>query len=227
MQELDLLVPRLPLAVPVEPPVADNLRQVPPRLALPAQVRLRVVVVPATGRSANVAPRVAAAVEEEPVEVEAVASDHLAGVDVPTRVVVPEMWFDGWLRELEDLAYNVAFLFAALRTARRFQPDVIYQRHTAFNVSGAWLSRMLGLPLVLEFNSSEVWKGRHWGGLRLARAATFVERINLHAAQRIMVVSRVLRHQLLASGVPASKIMVNPNGVDSTIFRPDVDGQNV
>ena len=35
----------------------------------------------------------------------------------------------------------------------------LYQRHTALNVSGALLSRVLRVPLVLEFNSSEVWEG--------------------------------------------------------------------
>jgi hypothetical protein len=89
-------------------------------------------------------------------EVYAVASDQLAGVCAPTRVVRPEIWFDGWLRELEDLAYNVAFTLEALRVVRAFKPDLVYQRHTAFNVSGAVLSRALGLPLVLEFNSSEM-----------------------------------------------------------------------
>ena len=83
---------------------------------------------------------------------------------------------------------------------------------------------MLRLPLVLEFNSSEVWKGRYWGGLRLARAAAIVERINLRAADRVVVVSRVLRDALLPTGVPAAKILVNPNGVDPAQFRPDVDG---
>jgi len=33
------------------------------------------------------------------------------------------------------------------------------------------LSRLLRLPLVLEFNSSELWKGQYWGGLSLSRAA--------------------------------------------------------
>jgi glycosyltransferase involved in cell wall biosynthesis len=160
-------------------------------------------------------------------EVQAVASDQLAGVAAATCVVRPEVWFDGWLRELEDLAYNAAFTLAGLRAARAFRPDLIYQRHTAFNVSGAILSRALRLPLVLEFNSSEVWKGRYWGGLRLECAAQRVERINLRAADRIVVVSRTLRDELLARGVPVSRIVLNPNGVDPAVFRPDVDGRRV
>ncbi len=160
-------------------------------------------------------------------EVHVVASDHLVGVGAATRVVRPEVWFDGWLRELEDLAYNVGFTLGALRAARAFKAECVYQRHTAFNVSGAILSRVLGLPLVLEFNSSEVWKGRYWGGLRLERAARLVEAINLRAADRIIVVSRVLRDELVTSGLPSDKVLVNPNAVDSRVFRADIGGERV
>jgi len=160
-------------------------------------------------------------------DVHVVASDNLAGVAVAADIVPPEVWFDGWARELEDLAYNVAFTLQALRAARRFKPDLIYQRHAAFNVSGAIASRALGVPLVLEFNSSEVWKGRYWGGLRLERAAMLVERINLRAADRIVVVSRALRDGLVVSGVPASRVVLNPNGVDTRLFRPDVDARPI
>ena len=165
--------------------------------------------------------------EEAGVEVWAVSSDRLPGVAAPTRVTPPEVWFDGWLRELEDLAFNVPFLIAALQAAWRTRPQAVYQRHTAFNCSGALLSRLLRLPLVLEFNSSELWKGRYWGGLRLARAAALVERINLRAADRIVVVSEVLRGQLVAAGVPSARILVNPNAVDPRRFRPDVDATRV
>ncbi|HEX8968952.1 MAG TPA: glycosyltransferase family 4 protein [Chloroflexota bacterium] len=170
---------------------------------------------------------VIAGLERAGVEVQVVSSDRLAGVNAPTRVARPEMWFDGWRRELEDLAYNVAFLSAAVRVARHFRPEAIYQRHTAFNCAGAVLSRLLGVPLVLEFNSSELWKGRFWGGLRLAGAAARVERINLQAADRVIVVSRVLRDELVASGVPGQKIVVNPNGVDTSVYRPDLGGDRV
>jgi glycosyltransferase involved in cell wall biosynthesis len=165
--------------------------------------------------------------EDAGVQVQVVSSDRLPGVMAPTGIVRPETWFDGWLREAEDLAYNVAFFGAALRAARRLRPRAIYQRHTAFNISGALLSRLLRLPLVLEFNSSELWKGRYWGGLRLTRPAALVERINLRAADRVIVVSEVLKMQVLAAGVAAEKVVVNPNGVDPAHFRPDVDAAAV
>jgi len=165
--------------------------------------------------------------EHAGVDVHAVSSDRLPGVTAPTTIEPPETWFDGPQRDVEDLAYNVAFFVGALKTARRVHPQAIYQRHTAFNCGGAVLSRLLRLPLVLEFNSSELWKGHYWGGLHLTRAAALVERINLRAADRVVVVSQVLRDRLIAAGVKPDKIVVNPNGVDPQQFRPDLDGADV
>jgi glycosyltransferase involved in cell wall biosynthesis len=152
--------------------------------------------------------------------VQVVSSDSLAGVTAPVRVAPPAVWFDGLLRDLEELAYNVPFALAALRTARRPRPHAIYQRHTAYNVAGGVLSHVLRVPLILEFNSSEVWKGRYWGGLHLARVAELVERINLRAADLVVVVSDALREQLLTRGVARERILVNPNGVDPARFAP-------
>jgi glycosyltransferase involved in cell wall biosynthesis len=165
--------------------------------------------------------------ERSGVDVRVVSSDRLRGVSAPTIVITPELWFDGGLRELEDLAYNIVFLAGALRSALRTRPQVIYQRHTAFNVVGAVLSRLLRVPLVLEFNSSELWKGRYWGGLRCTRAAALVERINMRAADRVIVVSRVLQADLIDAGVPANKIVVNPNAVDPERFTPIMSGSQL
>jgi glycosyltransferase involved in cell wall biosynthesis len=157
------------------------------------------------------------------VDVRVVSSDRLPGVKAPTLVARPMVWFDGLWREAEDLAYNASFLGAVWRATRSARPDALYQRHTTFNCVGAIASRLLRSPLLLEFNSSEVWKGRHWGGLRLMRVAALVERINLRAADRVVVVSEPLRRDLLAAGVPDDRILVNPNGVDPEQFQPAAD----
>jgi glycosyltransferase involved in cell wall biosynthesis len=170
---------------------------------------------------------VIAGLRQAGVEVRVVSSDELPGVSGPVELVRPEVWFDGAARELEELVFNVPFLSAAWRVARQFRPDAIYQRHTAFGLAGAVLARLVRAPLVLEFNSSEVWKGRYWGGLHHVRRAERIERLNLLAADRVVVVSSALRDQLLGMQVPLGKILVNPNGVDPTRFRPELAGTEV
>lgn len=174
------------------------------------------------GGSVAHAAGVIAGLQQAGVAVHVVASDRLHGVSAPTTVLRPECWFDGGVRDIEELAYNVPFAMAAIRAAHRWQPDAIYQRYAAFNCTGAVLARLLRVPLVLEFNSSEVWKGRHWGGTGHLRLAGAAERLNLRAADRVVVVSRVLRDDLVESGVAPQKILVNPNGVDPIRFHPDV-----
>jgi glycosyltransferase involved in cell wall biosynthesis len=94
--------------------------------------------------------------------------------------------------------------------------DFVYQRHALGGYVGLVLARRWGVPLVLEYNGSEVWSSRHWSAHRqaLMKLAAQLERRVLADASVVVVVSEVLRQELLASGIGADRIVVNPNGVD-------------
>jgi glycosyltransferase involved in cell wall biosynthesis len=94
--------------------------------------------------------------------------------------------------------------------------DLVYQRYALGSYAGLELASRLGVPLVLEFNGSEIWTERNWGSGRvpLARTLGALERRNLLDASLIVVVSRPLKDQLVADGIESSRILVNPNGVD-------------
>jgi glycosyltransferase involved in cell wall biosynthesis len=94
--------------------------------------------------------------------------------------------------------------------------DLVYQRYALGSYAGLELARRLNVPLVLEFNGSEIWAGRHWGGDRLALIKTLaaLERRNLFDASLIVVVSDPLKDQLVEEGIAPDRILVNPNGVD-------------
>jgi len=116
---------------------------------------------------------------------------------------------------------------AVLPLITRESPDFIYQRYARFSWSGVVATLRTSRPLFLEYNGSEVWVGRHWDGVgRLNLLARF-ELLNLAAAARIFVVSEVERRNLENSGIAANKIIVNPNGVDTDVFRPGVGGGDV
>ena len=103
-----------------------------------------------------------------------------------------------------------------VRAAERSRADFVYQRYSLGSLAGLELAERLGVPLVQEFNGSEIWVERHWGsgGLRLERGFAALERRNLLDASLIVVVSDVLKHQLVVDGVPEERVLVNPNGVD-------------
>ncbi len=154
-------------------------------------------------------------------------SDRIPTVrpDVETHEIPPGDAFRDFL-ELPLIAYTATFAREAEARLGGRRPAFVYQRYGLDNYAGVLLARRYGVPFVLEFNGSEVWVNRHWGGRpdRYERLATAIERLNLLAADLVVVVSRVLADDLAAQGIPRERILVNPNGVDPVRYAPDVDG---
>jgi glycosyltransferase involved in cell wall biosynthesis len=126
------------------------------------------------------------------------------------------------LPELPYLAYNETLLSRAIEILREVEADLVYYRHALGGYAAAAAARRVGLPLVVEFNGSEVWIARNWGhGLSHAPLFEEVERRGLQAADLIVAVSEPLRDQLRAAGVPDDRILINPNGVDAERFDPE------
>jgi glycosyltransferase involved in cell wall biosynthesis len=131
-------------------------------------------------------------------------------------------------RELPEFAYTDTMFAGARDIIAHERVAFIYQRYSRGNYTGAKLRHRHGIPLVLEFNGSETWVARHWGGGMVhERALDDIEGLNLRTADLVVVVSSVLRDGLLARGIPDDKMLVNPNGVDPRRFRPGVGGDVV
>jgi len=153
---------------------------------------------------------------------------HLLGtheypiVDTSVRqVVVPARFLIAFPFELNQLRYQSVFVHAAARQARHSKPDFIYQRYGLSDLSGLLMRRRLRVPLVLEFNGSEVWAQRHWGQpLRFERLAQAIERVNLRHADLVVVVSKALVDQSVSLGASPERVLFYPNGIDPIAFDP-------
>lgn len=157
-----------------------------------------------------------------------VSNDEIAGLDERAsqlKIVWPRPI--GSTRAAFDLYNNLLFTHGALGEIESARPHFIYQRYSRFTQAGVEASLRTGLPLFLEYNGSEVWVGKHWDRVGMLALLERFERANLKAAARIFVVSEVEQSNLLRAGVAAEKIIVNPNGVDAEIFRPQIGGQRV
>ncbi|HVV99216.1 MAG TPA: glycosyltransferase, partial [Planctomycetaceae bacterium] len=100
--------------------------------------------------------------------------------------------------------------------------DAIYQRLSNSNYAGVVLSRALGLPLIVEYNGSEVWVANNWGGgLRYPHDASAVEDLCLQHAHLVVTVSDVLRDELIGRGVEPQRIVSYPNCIDPAVFDPN------
>ena len=84
------------------------------------------------------------------------------------------------------------------------------------------------MPLVLEFNGSEVWAQRHWGQrLRFERLASAIERTNLAHADLVVVVSQALVEQAVELGASRERMLFYPNCIDPAVFDPARFGQRI
>jgi glycosyltransferase involved in cell wall biosynthesis len=101
------------------------------------------------------------------------------------------------------------------------QPSFLYQRHAVASYAGVVVSRARRVPLVLEYNGSEVWASRHWSRpLTYEQLALAAENASLQHAHLIVTVSEVLADQLVDRGVEPERIVWHPNGVDPDPFDP-------
>ena len=160
-------------------------------------------------------------------------------VDVKCNINVIRPFVRKYLpQNIKEILLNIQFINKL--NMGKIRPDVIYQRHTAASFVGAYLAQKYGAPFILEFNSSEVWKMRNWktseklckrvlktfyNYVFQSRLVAAVEKYNLKNASVIVVVSDALKDGLVAQGIPESRILVNPNGVDVEKFRPGIGGE--
>lgn len=135
--------------------------------------------------------------------------------------VVPPHFLISFPFEVNPHRYQAVLLQAARQEAAASRPDFIYQRYALNDLSGALLREALRVPLVLEFNGSEVWAQRHWGErLRFEALAGAIERASLRHADLVVVVSQPLVEQAVALGAARDRVLFYPNGIDPLIFDP-------
>jgi glycosyltransferase involved in cell wall biosynthesis len=129
--------------------------------------------------------------------------------------------------EIPSIAYNRILERALPAIIRTEQPDFIYQRHSEFIHATTNIAHRAGLPLILEANNSEWWWKRNWAHLFFDRILRRSEERQFRAADAIMVVSEVLKQDLVRLfDLDPDKIHVNPNGVDISRFSDSIDSSS-
>jgi glycosyltransferase involved in cell wall biosynthesis len=119
---------------------------------------------------------------------------------------------------------DLLLLMTAARAARRFGPHVIHGHLH----EGAALGRVLARrrrPLVADLQGSLTGELADHGDLPrsgpVTRAARRLERAIVHGPARILASSAAFARELAESwGVPATRIVALPDGVDPDTFRP-------
>ena len=158
-----------------------------------------------------------------------VTTDEVATVDISVEqhLVAPSERF--WnFAELPALVLNRTLEDEIPKVLAGRMPSFLYQRYSLNNFTGLKIARKMQVPFVLEYNGSEVWVSRYWGRpLKYEALSRRIESLNLRAADLLVVVSQPIKDQVVALGVEADRVLVNPNGVDTERYRPDVNGLEV
>lgn len=125
--------------------------------------------------------------------------------------------------ELLEIAYNIKAFLRLRAAVQAFRPDVIYERFSLFLFAGVWVHQLYRLPLLLEVNSPLYEERRANDGLRLRRPARWAQRSLWRQADHLLPVTGVLARTIAEYGVPAARISVVPNGVDTERFSAILD----
>jgi len=122
----------------------------------------------------------------------------------------------------DDIALATPFYLNVLRPIfQKYRPAYIYERLCVGNYAAAILSAEFQVPYILEYNGSEISMRRSFEGTGYVYEAEYLEAeaLAFEQATLISVVSAEIRRGLIARGVDAAKILVNPNGVDLDAYR--------
>jgi glycosyltransferase involved in cell wall biosynthesis len=122
--------------------------------------------------------------------------------------------------EAVQLAYNFIGVPMLAREVLRAKTSLIYERYSLFNFTGAIVSKLCGIPLLLEVNAPFALEQRRDGNIRLSGLPVWAERAICNMAKRVVAVSTPLARILEASGVRPEKIEVMTNGVRLEHFIP-------
>lgn len=122
-------------------------------------------------------------------------------------------------------AANEGLLSEARRLSASAAPALVYQRGGLGDLAGLRLARELRRPFVLEYNGPEVWVADNWGdGVPYGDEFQRIETELLRRADLVLAVSAPLVEDAVSRGADPARVLLSPNAVDPTRFRPDVDG---
>ena len=148
------------------------------------------------------------------VDDEAVGKESREGAGFRFVAILP-----AFLYEFLELGYNLVGIWRLWMAVRVSKPRFIYERYSIFNVTGAIVSMMTGVPLILEVNAPLAREKKEFGTLFLQRFAQQLETWVINRSFRTIAVTSVLRSMLIEKGAIPNKVVVVPNGVNLEDFH--------
>lgn len=141
---------------------------------------------------------------------------------------IPYSKFFWNLPEIMTLPYISKSVNSLIKVIEKENPSFLFQHHHDFTIGGTLIKQKTGLPFLLHCDFIQQWTKKHWGKLYFEKLLKWAEEIQWNSADAILTISNVAKKIMIEQyGVNPAKIIVNPNGVDSEIFRPDNDARKL
>lgn len=144
--------------------------------------------------------------------------DLLDALDVRQKIIAhdnPSASSSELIRYGNQLEAPVAAALNGLR------PAYVYERSVLGSVAAAKWCLETDTPYIVEYNGSELAMARSFGTpYELEDELEAAEDFSLRVASLINVISHPVADDLIERGIPAEKILVNPNAVDPATYRP-------
>jgi len=121
--------------------------------------------------------------------------------------------------ELLEFGYSLPAFLRLWWAVRTHRPDGIYERYNLFFPSGIWLRKLSRIPFLLEVNAPLLEERSRFDGVQLKSLARWSQEYAWRGADYALPVTGVLAGYVRRAGVPESRIVVVPNGVDLAKFQ--------
>lgn len=159
------------------------------------------------------------------------STDYLVNVnnDKDFKVLSPHYKTGRNIPNVPEILYTKILFNYVQSIWAAISPSIIYQRYSLGNYTSVLAKIKYRIPYICEFNGSMTWMARHWENRKIFHESLIdsIELLNLKIADLIVVVSKPMKKQLIQSGIKEQKILVNPNGVDTEKYHPNIDARKI
>jgi glycosyltransferase involved in cell wall biosynthesis len=152
-------------------------------------------------------------------------------LEAGVRVYWTPVPYDNVMTYNERIKAFFTFAWRAARKAAELQGDVVFATSTPLTIAlpAVYAARRAKCPMVFEVR--DLWPAVPIaiGAIRnplLKAAARWLERFAYRNATRIVALAPGMRDAIVATGYPADRVTVIPNGCDLDVFTADAPGRD-
>ena len=125
------------------------------------------------------------------------------------------------------LSYNIELYIKGSSIINNEKPEILHERENYLYFGGFLLACKYKIPYVLEVNAPLLYERGRYHSYISCKFQEMLEKKMFEKANKIIVVSNILKNYLISIGVPFEKIVVVPNGADGELFNPNISGQDI